>query len=207
MDIASANEKYDWLSLKMEYVSGNISVQRLGEKHGIPYSTMKHQADKGKWVAAKKKHRDSVGKKAAEKLVSRAANKLAKEYAIADKLANVLKAALEDEEQFQRHIIQTKEKNGKRERWDAEERVFNKYDMKALSDAAKTLKVVEDVKRSIGGILTVQEQSKLDIERRKMALEESKAAREQAGDNELFKITADPFAEMDKAAEEDEDND
>ncbi len=199
MDIASANEKYDWLSLKMEYVSGNISVQRLADKHGIPYSTMKHQADKGKWVAAKKKHRDSVGKKTAEKLVSRAANQLAKEYKIADAISNVLKRALEDDEQFNRYILT--------DGMFVTEKTLAKVDMKALNDAVKTLKVVEEVKRSIGGILTVQEQSKLDIERRKMALEESKAALERAGDNELFKITADPFAEMDRAAEEDEDND
>lgn len=171
MDIAGEKGKYDWNALKIEYVTGRISVERMSKKYNIPLPTIKQRATKDKWSAAKKRHYDSVVRKTSEKLASRQANKLAKELSIADKMADVLKAALDDAEQFRRHIVQTR--NG--EIWDASERVFDKYDMKAFKDAVSALKTIEELKRSIDGILTVQEKERMEVERRRLALEEQKA--------------------------------
>lgn len=177
-------KQYDWAAIKTEYITGQISQADLAHKYGVSVSKLKEIAVKEKWTDEKKKYARTVVQKAVQKEANRQANKLAKELRAADNISNVLIKALGDEKQFNRWLTEDVEiyDDGGRS-ITTTEKIFEKVDMRSLKDAAATLKMVEQLKRSIGAILTLQEQTQLDIAQRKMALEEKKAAQDEQTDN------------------------
>ena len=177
-------KQYDWATIKTEYITGQISQADLARKHGVSVGKLKEIAVKEHWTDEKKKYALTVVQKAVRKEATRQANKLAKELRAADNISNVLIKALGDEKQFNRWLtedVEIYEDGGKS--IVTTERIFDKVDMRSLKDAAATLKMIEQLKRSIGSILTLQEKTQLDIAQRKMALEEKKAAQDEQTDN------------------------
>lgn len=71
---------------------------------------------------------------------------LKKELKAADMLGQTIIEALQDKNQFKRYVITEKRGN---ETY-TEERVFEKYDIKAIGDMVKTVKSLEELKRSVG---------------------------------------------------------
>lgn len=178
----NGGERYDWQKLKTEYVTTRLSLKELAEKHGIRYRTVADRSRKEGWVEARKEYLDEVTQRAVSKAATKQSNALAKELAAANTISNLIISALGDPYQFQRHLVQMREKVGKDENWWVEEKVFDKFDMKSLKDAAQALKLVEEMKRSMDNILTMEqknreerEKRKLGIEERRLELEEKKA--------------------------------
>jgi len=174
--------KYDWATIKAEYISGNISLRDLAAKHGIPFSTIRDRALKEGWAKERESIRNKLLTRTVQKTTDRIATSisksLAKEYEIADKLANVLSRALEDPDQFNRHLVVKKVKMGNCEKQCVEELQFDKVDMRAVAEAAKSLQVVEAVKRSIAGILTEAQKERLRLEREKLEIEKARAEKD-----------------------------
>ena len=52
--------------IRTEYVTGNISLRDLAQKHGIPYRTIQDRTTAEGWVAARKAHREKTVAKACE---------------------------------------------------------------------------------------------------------------------------------------------
>ena len=52
--------------IRTEYVTGNISLRDLAQKHGIPYRTIQDRSTAEGWVAARKAHREKTVAKACE---------------------------------------------------------------------------------------------------------------------------------------------
>lgn len=166
--------KADWVAIKTEYITTNISYRKMVEKYDVSFAVLKDRAKKENWVEARKKHRHSVITKATRKVETKQVNVLAKELMLADKITAVLNKALSDSVQFNRHLVQRKESVGfDKNEW-VEEMQFTKIDMKALKEAAETLKIVEDMKRRMNNMLTEPERQKLEIEREKLAMEKAK---------------------------------
>lgn len=96
------------------------------------------------------------------------------------KISAVLDKALEDALQYQRYIVQRKEKydvpveiDGKlivERQWN-ETQVMDKIDTKALKETAETLKLVEQMKRSMQGILSLEQQRSLQLQEQRLQLE------------------------------------
>ena len=181
----NTGEVYDWHAIRTEYITSRISVKDLAKKHGIRLATVSKRSSEEGWVALRKLFIEKTIHKTIEKESTKAANKLSKELKVADKISDVLEQALNDAEQFRRHIVQDK--------WVDEdggmsivttERVFEKYDMRSLQQAMSALKMVEDMKRSILKIQTMtelnrqkNEERKLEMDERRLQLEELKAGR------------------------------
>ena len=181
--------KYDWAKVRAEYISSSISLRDIAEKHSIPFPTVRDRAKKEQWTAEREKFVTKTVRKTTERISSRIAKSLEKEYDIADKLADVLARALADDQQFNRHLVekrikmpmQMQETNSRgaivtktayMEKQEVVENIYEKMDMAAISQAAKTLQAVETVKRRIRGILTEPEKRKINIEERKLAMDE-----------------------------------
>lgn len=49
VDIDNKRAKYDWVSLKYEYLSSNLDLVEFSEKKGIPYQTLSKWSSKEKW--------------------------------------------------------------------------------------------------------------------------------------------------------------
>lgn len=175
--------EYDWEQIKSEYITGRISLRGLHEKYGVSQRLINERSRKEQWRAQREKYRDRVVRKVVTKTVTKQANELMKEIDAVDKISDILAKTLADTQQFNRHIIQTREKNGKHEEWDAEERVFDKVDTKALKEAAQTLRLVEQMKRSMQSIRTMQEEQAMDIAERRIRLEEQRLELDQKRQN------------------------
>ncbi len=185
--------QYDWSKIKTEYITGNIGQKALAKKYGVQASVLQKRAQNEKWAEAKKKYCADVVKKAVQKEVSRASTELAKELRAADKMSDVILEALDDKYQFNRWIVNEGIGNGMSE---TEEKIFDKVDMRSMKDAMATLKMIEQLKRSVQGLLTLQEETQRDIALRKIALEERKAAAEENTDTTVtIKFAGDELEE------------
>ena len=57
----------DWLTIRTDYVNGGGSYRQLAEKYGVPFSTLRDQAIKGKWKKAKDAQWQEVVKETEQK--------------------------------------------------------------------------------------------------------------------------------------------
>lgn len=169
----NGRQNYDWEKLKTEYVTTNISLKKLADKYGIRVSTVNDKSRHEGWVAAKKSYQSKVVDRAINKAIAKQANALAKELDVCDKISDVLQRALGDAEQFNRHIVQNEyvAENGDLVRV-TEEQTLNKIDTRALKEVASTLKLVEEMKRSMMSIQTMEQHNRELREKRKLQIEE-----------------------------------
>jgi hypothetical protein len=64
----------DWHKLKIEYISGDISLRKLSEKHGVPWSTLRSKSFREKWGKEREKVRTKVQQNAIKKTAETAAD-------------------------------------------------------------------------------------------------------------------------------------
>ena len=166
--------KYDWDKLRTEYITSDLSLKDISDKYGVSQRLVNTKSSEQGWVDQRKEYNAKVVEKAVNKVAAKRANQLAKELAIADNISNVLKKALEDAEQFNRYIIDTTTRVDGTEIRTSEEKTFEKVDMRALKDAAAALRLVEEMKRSMAGILRVEEINRNRREEKRLKLEEEK---------------------------------
>ena len=165
---------YDWDKIRTEYITTDLSLKDIAEKYGVQQRLVNTKSAEQGWVDQRKKYNAKVVEKAVNKVATKRANQLAKELTIADNISNVLKKALEDAEQFNRYIIDTTTRVDGTEIRTSEEKTFEKVDMRALKDAAAALRLVEEMKRSMAGILRVEEINRNRREEKRLRLEEEK---------------------------------
>ena len=166
--------KYDWDNIRTEYITSDLSLKDISDKYGVSQRLVNTKSAEQGWVDQRKKYNAKVVEKAVNKVAAKRANQLAKELAIADNISNVLKKALDDAEQFNRYIIDTTTRVDGTEIRTSEEKTFEKVDMRALKDAAAALRLVEEMKRSMAGILRVEEINRNRREEKRLRLEEEK---------------------------------
>ena len=166
--------KYDWDKLRTEYITSDLSLKDISDKYGVSQRLVNTKSAEQGWVDQRKKYNAKVVEKAVNKVAAKRANQLAKELAIADNISNVLKKALDDAEQFNRYIIDTTTRVDGTEIRTSEEKTFETVDMRALKDAAAALRLVEEMKRSMAGILRVEEINRNRREEKRLKLEEEK---------------------------------
>lgn len=178
-------QRYDWETIKLDYVTHpESSIRWISDKYGIRRDTVQKKCKADDWFATKKKYQKKVVSKAMDRAVSRDANKLANLMTIADGIEKVLMKAIEDDQQFNRHIVpETVDDitNGVRVQ-SMTEKTMDKIDTKALKEAASTLKLLEDMKRSLYNIQKAEqlnrdrrENEKLKMERERLEMEKLKA--------------------------------
>ena len=165
---------YDWDKIRTEYITSDLSLKDISEKYGVQQRLVNTKSAEQGWVDQREKYNAKVVEKAVNKVATKRANQLAKELAIADNISNVLKKALDDAEQFNRYIIDTTTRVDGTEIRTSEEKTFEKVDMRALKDAAAALRLVEEMKRSMAGILRVEEINRNRREEKRLKLEEEK---------------------------------
>ena len=165
---------YDWDKIRTEYITSDLSLKDISDKYGVQQRLVNTKSAEQGWVDQRKKYNAKVVEKAVNKVATKRANQLAKELAIADNISNVLKKALDDAEQFNRYIIDTTTRVDGTEIRTSEEKTFEKVDMRALKDAAAALRLVEEMKRSMAGILRVEEINRNRREEKRLKLEEEK---------------------------------
>ena len=87
----------DWLSIKAEYISTDISTRALAEKSNVSYATLRRRAEKEHWSNERKKTKRKVSEKIAQKValtkVALEVDRLTRLLYIGDRIAQKLDEA------------------------------------------------------------------------------------------------------------------
>lgn len=171
----------DWEALKVAYATGEMSYRQMAEEEGLSASTLMKVGAKEGWAEARKKHRANVVAKAVRRVEERKANKLVRLQRSADAMTAQIEAVLGDEQQFYRHLVT--EGSGPGE-FVTLERQFDKVDTKALRDMVGAIKDMTAVMRNLYGLLTVPEQTAMDVAVARLKLDERKVSMGEVDESE-----------------------
>lgn len=165
------SKRIDWDALQREYVTSDISLRDMADKHGIHRNEFAKHSKREGWVAARKAYKTKVMSKALTKTANKQAAVLARELDATEKMSDQIAKLLSDSDQFNRHIVTVSTESGA---MCSVEETFDKMDTKAMKDAIQCIQLIEKLKRSIGEIRTHQEMDNLELQAKKLALEEKK---------------------------------
>ncbi len=161
----------DWEKIRIDYITHNDGYKRLAEKHRISFSMLCKKAANEGWYKSKQEYRKKLIENAAEKIGKKEAFKLANLQKAADGMGALLKSVISDTQQFKRHIVKEGVGSGESR---VEERVFEKYDTRAIKDITTSIKDLTAAVRNLYGLLTEPERSAMDIAAARLVLDRKK---------------------------------
>jgi hypothetical protein len=175
----------DWLAIKTEYITTDISYRKLADKYGVHYKVI---ADRGKaegWVEQRSQHRDKTLTKTLDKISAKQANKLARIDTLTDRLLDKVERAIEELDlQLFKHVDKTKEieyNNPERPDKPTKEVVHEeeKYleartivDRQGLKQIASALRDIKEVKMLRTELDDQEQQARIDKLRREAEKDE-----------------------------------
>ena len=177
----------NWEKIKLEYITTDTSQTKLAKKYGVPLSNIARRCTKEKWVELRDNYKRDVTVKTAKKSANREANRLARLMDTTSKAIDVTVKAFGDPDQFNRYIVERREKygfptaNGEddtsllAERTWSEEQVFCKMDTKALKDMTAVLKDLTALMRDFYNLPTPAQAEAQRIAAERLELERRKA--------------------------------
>lgn len=86
----------DWLKIKTEYITTDISYRKLAEKYGLRYATVQARGQSEGWGVLRDQYRAKVVSKTIEKTSEKTARQAAKVGDLADKLLIKLEQAIDE---------------------------------------------------------------------------------------------------------------
>ena len=172
----TGRQNYDWVAIKYEYVTDpTMTLRKIAEKYGINYKTVALRSKADDWFATRKKHQSSVVSKAAAKTGTLQAKELAKESDLLQLMKGHMDRMLSDNMQFQRHLVETRvfdEEGGGVQ--STQEKIFAKFDARAMKDSMQALKMIEDMTRSLHNIQKAEAIQRQQIERERLEIEKER---------------------------------
>lgn len=176
----NGGQRYDWNKIKADYVADpNSSIRKIAAKYGVSRGIVEQHSKADNWLATKQKHQKKVLDKAMAKVVTKQANALAKELESVERLSDILSKALLDEQQFNRYIVNETVSDQESSMSTSNEKIFEALDTRRLREAASTLKLIEEMKRSMMNIQKMSEVNRELREQRRLEMEEERLKMEQ----------------------------
>lgn len=169
------NKEPDWASIRAEYLKSNISLKKLGEKHGVSLSAMQKKSAQGKWSEKRKQLRADKAEKVSERLHERDVKQTVKDIErvcrTAGKLIDKVNKALAqiDKQVYvsqDRKIITTKETKNNDGSETLDQTVKRNMRVKRFETLADTKKLADLSKTllNIKAVLTGEDSSADDTE-------------------------------------------
>jgi LysM repeat protein len=172
--------RHDWAAIKHEYVTDpNTSLRKIAKKYGVSLNTIAKKSKAEDWFATRKKTQTQIVTKGITKTVNKMADELSKESDFLERMKGHMDRMLQDDMQYQRHLVETKtfgEDGGMTIA--TEERLYNKYDSKAMKDSMQILQMMESMTRSLYNIQKAEALERQQIERERLELEKERLALE-----------------------------
>lgn len=172
--------RHDWAAIKHEYVTDpNASLRKLAAKYGVSYSTIANKSKADDWFATRKKTQSKIVSKGISRTVNKMANELSKEADFLERMKGHMEKMLKDDLQYQRHLVETKtfdEDGGMT--ITTEEKLYNKFDSKAMKDSMQILQMMESMTRSLYNIQKSEALERQQIERERLEIEKERLALE-----------------------------
>lgn len=89
----------DWLTIKSEYISTQISTRALAQKHGVSYSTLEKRARKEGWAAERGRIAAEAWQKTAEATTSAKVDTMTRLIEDGDRMERLVSRRLDEMEQ------------------------------------------------------------------------------------------------------------
>ena len=186
-------QNYDWESIKQDYVTDpQSSIRKISDKYGIRAKTVANKSKADNWFATKKQYQKRVATKALTKAATKDANRMARLLDVTDKLTEQIEKVLADPEQLYRQFVpETVSENGTTISTFVDKK-SEKFDSKAAKDMLQSLKMIEELNRSLKSIQKAEalhrqniENERLKLERERFEFEKSKYNDSQTVDNDI----------------------
>ena len=176
----SGRQNYDWTSIKADYVSDpTASLRSISKKYGVSMTAIAKKSKADNWFATRKETQNRIATKAITKKVDKQANELAKEMNMLAMMQEHIDKALQDKAQFNRHV-KVDPVTG-----DLTDVVLDKVDTRAAKDIMQTLKMIEEMSRSLYNIQKAEaiQKHQLDAERLQLEKERFEFEKQKAESN------------------------
>lgn len=159
----------NWHKLKLEYMRGSITLRELARKHHISASQVFNISKSEGWVKARDEYQRQIVAEGLARVQDKDADKIARMVTSADKMVDHIEKALSDQEQFQKYLVNDVEldDDGNPYRQTTVERVFTRYDTRAMREMASALKEMTSVIRNVNNIPTEAEAQQMQMAREK----------------------------------------
>lgn len=85
----------NWLEIKTEYITTDISYRKLAEKYGIPKNRIAAKGSEENWVELRGQYRDETVTKTVEAVAAQEVDRAARILTVADKLLDKIEAIVD----------------------------------------------------------------------------------------------------------------
>lgn len=144
----------DWISIKNEYLTTEISQRKLAKKHNIRWQTLRDRAGREKWIEEKEIQQDNIGtitvQKIVEKISDNASDVKANHYNIAKKILDKVSKSLDDDKQLYAYTDKLKQIGGNEILDDYVSKFIND---KRLLNVVKSFETLQKSQRQTLGIV------------------------------------------------------
>lgn len=182
----------DWNLIKTEYITTNVSLRKLADKYRISKTVVYKRSKAENWVDARNAYRSDCYANAVQKTAEIDVNYLVAAIEGANGLLDAAVEKIRDHDQFNRHIVYESPLPGTTE---AREKIFQKADTKAMRDLAALIKDMTGLLREFFNVPTPAQQEaqriaaeRLELDKRRVALEEQKAEAELTPESQEYVI-------------------
>lgn len=187
MPVAKTSE-VNWDAIKQEYVTGLLSINAIAKLHNRSKTATHNQARKHNWESDREQYRNTVAQESyvciKDQAVKDAVSMYQKSRKAAELIIDAILRAGEDKDGFYKHVVQCETQEGSSKvKW-VEDRVLTTLNAKNAADAAKAIKDLNVITRTLDDIVDAATKEKLMIEREKLELEKSKSGLGESDDNE-----------------------
>lgn len=145
-----------WLDVMLEFVAKNVSLAELARARKVSYSTLVKRAERENWAAERANYRQTVVRKATNRLSSEQVRHYRALLSANDRLAKKIDQALKNGEEYIYNPGDEKERKGKQ---------INTAFLKNVSELIDRTRRVAD---GLLGVMTPQEVEEFELERAKV---------------------------------------
>lgn len=157
----------DWIRIRNEYISTDIGLRGLAEKHNIPLTTLRDRSRREGWVAMRDEQHHEIAQKTAQKtaeiVAKDEAGRVARLLRIADQLMDKTERALKELDQLAvkhtekvKTTVTAKDDDGKPIRQEVEREIVDLQTVQAIIDR-KGLQQIANSAKAIKDILSATE--------------------------------------------------
>lgn len=154
----------DWIRIRNEYISTDIGLRGLAEKHNIPLTTLRDRSRREGWVAMRDEQHHEIAQKTAQKtaeiVAKDEAGRVSRLLRIADRLMDKTERALDELDQLAvkhtekvKTTVTAKDDDGKPIRKEVEREIVDLQTVQAIIDR-KGLQQIANSAKAIKDILT-----------------------------------------------------
>ena len=164
---ATKQHNRDWIKIRNEYISTDIGLRGLAEKHNIPLTTLRDRSRREGWVAMRDEQHHEIAQKTAQKtaeiVAKDEAGRVSRLLRIADRLMDKTERALDELDQLAvKHTekvktsVSAKDDDGKPIRREVEREIVDLQTVQAIIDR-KGLQQIANSAKAIKDILSATE--------------------------------------------------